>query len=58
MSNTSTDSFEYIAEDTMDLLITAIGSLTEQDEQERKAAKLVLSMAAEGICKRAIALTA
>jgi hypothetical protein len=59
MRNTSTpDNFERISEDLVDLLILAIGSLTEQDEQERKAAKLVLSMAAEGICKRAIALTA
>jgi hypothetical protein len=58
MSNTSTDSFEYIAEDTMDLLITAIGALTAPEEKERQLAKLLLSLEASSICKRAIALTA
>jgi hypothetical protein len=58
MRNTSADNFEAIAEDTMDLLITAIGALTALEEKERQLAKLLLSLDASSICKRAIALTA
>ena len=58
MSNTSTDKFECIAEDTMDLLITALDALSSKDEKERLLARLVISVAAADICTRAIALTA
>lgn len=58
MSNTSkTDNFERIAEDLIELLIPTIAALTA-GEAERRAVKLVVSLAAGEICKRAIALTA
>lgn len=56
MSNS--DNFEAIAEDTMDLLILTIAALTEGDAKERAAVKLIVSLGAQAICHRAIALTA
>jgi hypothetical protein len=56
MSNTSTDTFERIAEDTMDLLIKALAALSAEDEKERLMLKLLISLGASDICNRAIAL--
>jgi hypothetical protein len=56
MNNTSTrDNFEAIASDTMDLLVATLSALTA-DEDERRAVKLLVSLAAQSICTRAIAL--
>jgi hypothetical protein len=41
MNNTSTDNFERIAEDTMEVLVAVIGALGSDDEHERQATKLI-----------------
>jgi hypothetical protein len=57
MSNTK-DTFEHIAEDSMDLLIDALEVMAELSGQEQVLARILIGVKAADICKRAIALKA
>jgi hypothetical protein len=57
MSNTK-DTFEHIAEDSMDLLIDALEAWADLSVREQALARILIGVQAADICKRAIALKA
>ena len=58
MNTTTTDTFENIAGDAVDLLLSIIQDLIESDDPADNIAALVIAAQAESFCFRAVALVA